>query len=145
MKIAAGLQLRGNTVPKKGEKNNRDALRGDARNGLVAISDGVTEASYSDIWAKLLVDAYISNGGFPEEEKELIQFLSDLQQEWNRLVPWDHLESRGVLFLKKAREGAEATFLGVKFSGANWKAIAIGDCNLFLVSATNEIILSWPI
>ncbi len=95
----------------------------------VAVTDGATEASFSALWAALLAETWVrSRTGGPEFSAR----LGAARRLWARKVrgrplPWYAEE--------KARRGAYAAFLGVALvprTGA-WRAVAVGDCNLFLL------------
>ena len=144
------------SIPKRGlsEVENEDAVAFDFNStmGWLAIADGATEASYSREWARLLVESFrkhfLHQVGRVEECSASIEkirrVLIDTQKLWHEEVPWDRLASRGWLFEEKARQGAFATFLGVKLQGEQWAAIGIGDCNLFILTRTDEMRLSFP-
>jgi hypothetical protein len=95
----------------------------------VAIADGATDASFSGIWATLLVDAYCQ-GQFNEENK-LRQHLSHLQTEWHKVatakpLPW-YAE-------KKLREGTFSSLLGLTLTENTWEIMVIGDSCFFHIS-----------
>ncbi len=107
------------------------AVRGSdsPRAARVAVTDGATEASFSALWAVLLAEAWVrsrtTGPDFPAR-------LGPARRLWARKVrgrrlPWYAEE--------KARRGAYAAFLGVALvprTGA-FRAVAVGDCNLFLL------------
>lgn len=96
----------------------------------VALADGATETSFSELWAKLLVRAYVA-GRLHSDKFQTT--LAKLQQRWRsavdrRRLPWYSEE--------KARSGAAAAFLGVYLQNGQshahgrWEAVAVGDCCL---------------
>ncbi|HET8538489.1 MAG TPA: hypothetical protein VFL83_01325 [Anaeromyxobacter sp.] len=107
------------------------AVRGSdsPRAARLAVADGATEASFSALWAALLAESWVrsraSGADFPRR-------LAAARRLWARKVrgrrlPWYAEE--------KARRGAYAAFLGVALvprTGA-FRAVAVGDCNLFLL------------
>lgn len=105
------------------------AVRGSdsPRAARVSVTDGATEASFSKLWATLLAEAWVRSRSTGAEFTER---LAGARRLWRRktvgrALPWYAAE--------KARRGAYAAFLGVSIvatSGA-WRALAIGDCNLF--------------
>ncbi len=107
----------------------------------LAVSDGVSNTSFSGIWAALLVRAYVT-GGIEEQ-------LSTYRLEWwDRVTTgWPNLAGTP---LKKARTGAAATMLGLSLtptvgeSLAAWRADACGDSCLVLVRK-GQAILKFPL
>src|SRR5262245_47090922 len=108
-----------------------DAAAGNLANGRFAVADGASEASFAAIWARLLVDSFVSNPGKPWHG---LEWIAPLRKQWAVQVdalplPWYAEEKREL--------GAFATFLGLVFRpsavGPNgyWRALAIGDCGLF--------------
>jgi hypothetical protein len=114
----------------------------------VAIADGATEASFSALWAQLLVKAYCE-GKFDEGLYE--EALTDLQTQWiqgigSQPLPW-YAE-------QKVLDGAFSSLLGVTFKEASstavnndsvlWKAMAVGDSCLFHVR-DDRLIKAFPL
>ena len=141
--------VRGFSVPKAGmrEDENEDAVRWEIIHGWMAVADGATEASYSRDWARLIASAFglcRLTREFPPSPGQVAWVLSRLQDRWHRMVPWRKLEELGWNRIEKARQGAFATFLGVRFDGTQWSAMGVGDCNLFVLSASGSLRLSTP-
>jgi hypothetical protein len=131
---AAGpLAIEGFSCPKAGNRREEYedawAVRGSdsPRAARVAVTDGATEASFSALWAILLAESWVrarSTGA------EFTARLAGARRLWSRRIrgrplPWYAAE--------KAKRGAYAAFLGVSLlprTGA-WRAVAVGDCNLF--------------
>lgn len=94
----------------------------------VAIADGATESSFSQLWARLLVQSYTRS---PRPHgTEFFKKLEAPRRVWHRHVktkdlPWYAKEKAGL--------GAFAAFIGVKVdtTESSWEAIAVGDCCLF--------------
>jgi len=116
-----------------------------AKRPRFAIADGATEASYSRLWARLLVSGFVRRRlGLPPAVGE----LEPIQRRWRskvggRPLPW---------FAEEAlANGAFAALLGLEFSeerGATstvktWRATAAGDCCLIQVRS-NDIINTFP-
>ncbi len=114
----------------------------------VAVADGATEASFSALWAQLLVKAYCE-GTFDEGLHE--EALTELQTQWTQNVgsqalPW-YAE-------QKFLDGAFSSLLGVTFQEATstdvnngsvlWKAVAVGDSCLFQVRE-DRLIEAFPL
>jgi serine/threonine protein phosphatase PrpC len=128
MASAAGrLGCRAFAVPKAGNSREEleDACAGDPETGRFAIADGASESAFAGMWASLLVETFVEKRGrWPA-------WLTSVRKRWQEnCQPADmawYLE-------EKLAEGAFATFLGVSFAGLNrWKAVAVGDCCLFLI------------
>ena len=98
-----------------------------------AVADGATEASFSRIWAKQLVQAFCSQSGRPCSE--FMARIPALQKRWllgvrRRPLPW-YAEA-------KMEVGAFAALLGLQLIAddvegnkcGSWEAIALGDCCL---------------
>lgn len=137
--------VRGFSAPKWGEERNDDNWGWGKRTGRIAIADGVTVGSFSDTWSSILVRAFIwSLIQFSQDRNRFGRELLRLQKQWHQAVPWDYLERLGWNYLLKARQGTGSTFLGVVLEGCTWNAVAVGDCNLFLVTDGGELQVSWP-
>jgi hypothetical protein len=134
--VAAGpLSIEGFSCPKAGNRREEYedawAVRGSdsPRAARVAVTDGATEASFSALWAILLAESWVRARG---TGPEFTGRLAAARRLWARRIrgrplPWYAAE--------KARRGAYAAFLGVSLlprTGA-WRAVAVGDCNLFQV------------
>ncbi|HEY5745314.1 MAG TPA: protein phosphatase 2C domain-containing protein [Chryseolinea sp.] len=106
----------------------------------LAVSDGATESSFSKEWADLLV-SYFKDFSFGIENLPAI--LNKARDSWfdkikNIELPWYAQE--------KIQYGAYASLLGVTFdlSELTWKAIAIGDSNLFVIR-DDSLVKAFPI
>lgn len=111
-----------------------------------AVADGATEASYSKVWARLLVEAYCKG---QMQEPGLSETLLNLQTMWTESVgaqplPWYAEE--------KIRDGAFSSLLGLTIQEGEssglasgvWEAIAVGDSCLFQVR-DDELISRFPL
>src|SRR5271165_84818 len=80
-------------LPKRGnsEAEYEDAFAGDVVRGRFAIADGASEASYADVWARLLVEQFVR---FPQAGLQpWSAWLPTIQQRWQQQVhqqslPW---------------------------------------------------------
>lgn len=91
----------------------------------IALSDGATESSFSQEWAKELVTAFV-NHDCPKSS-----WLIKSQQNWQQ---WLENQNLSWFAKRKVGQGAFATFLGLEvFDDLSWKAIAVGDSCLFVV------------
>lgn len=85
-----------------------DAFAANEVAGRFAVADGATEGCFTGLWARLLVEDFVSSSG--EGTAEWPDFLPTLQERWDtdvcaRNLPW--YAEQGV------RHGAFATFLGL--------------------------------
>jgi serine/threonine protein phosphatase PrpC len=108
-----------------------------------AVSDGATQASFSRLWAKLLVN---ESAQFKPSKKRLDDVIRSAQLSWtNEIVKYDlpwHAE-------EKIKKGAFATLLWLNISkvdatGGKYKALAFGDSNLFVIRK-ESLHISFPI
>jgi hypothetical protein len=112
----------------------------------VAIGDGATEASFSAIWARLLVWGYRS-GRLTRDSRK--RYLGRLQSRW-----WNHVTGKVMPWYaeQKMRDGAFSSLLGLTFerdscvknSEGYWESLSIGDSCLFQVRA-NQLIVCFPL
>ncbi len=121
--------------------------RGTAR---IAVSDGASESAFAREWANVLTGAFVSRA--PEladvSADSLRDWLTPAQEEWHKQVPWERIPWHGEA---KARAGAFATLLGLTIGAAStgspvlsWRALAVGDCCLFVVR-NNRLQVSFPL
>jgi hypothetical protein len=110
-----------------------------ADRALMAICDGASEAAFSREWANILTDAFVSRPLDLEnlDGPVLTNWLGPCESEWNEAVPWERIPWHGEA---KTRAGSLAALLGLTVeltpdrSGEfPWRAVAIGDCCLFVV------------
>lgn len=116
---------------------------------VVAVSDGATEASFSQSWAKILTRGFVQK--VPEcwskktgrRNYGFLQWLQPLQKEWNSGINFANLPWFAI---DKAEKGAAASLLGlvINLEKQYWQAVAIGDSNLFIIRG-GKTILSWPL
>ena len=109
-----------------------------------AVADGATEASFSGLWAAMLVRAF-GRGQIPAGR--LLDAVEPLQAKWRSEVarkplPWYAEE--------KLRSGAFSSLVGLTLKQRQpdaevmWSAVAVGDTCLFVVR-DSELITSFPI
>ena len=119
-----------------------DAHAADEAAGRFAVADGATEGCFTGLWAKLLVEGFVSNSA--QETDTWPDSLPKLQSQWDADVRTQNLPWYGE---QGARQGAFATFLGLVFAGRSgnsyrWQAIAVGDTCL-LHTRGNKLIQWW--
>jgi hypothetical protein len=148
------------TVPKKGNgvEENDDAFA--VSGHRFAIADGATETSFSDRWARSLVEKFTADPPHPFAPSgcSFAEWLEPLQREWLGGVDWNSLPWYAE---SKARSGAFATFVWLEFSDHKamgqmpvlpsspegklyWQAMAVGDSCLFQVRG-DQLVRAFPL
>lgn len=126
-----------------------DAFCWDVQTGCCALADGATDSAFQRLWARLLVEAFVRRPPSPFTEDALgdwlLEWLPGVQKQWHDAIDWQAIPWHG---LNKARQvGGQATFLGLccLADDARWLGVAVGDCNLFHVSASGDLLHSAPL
>jgi hypothetical protein len=120
---------------------------GDFSRLLIAISDGATEAVYSRLWARKLVEAAESDWPLLADD-ELGDRLKQVCKEFSpfepgKEVPW-------FVRNKYMDQGSQATLLVATVADSkdadsfDIRAVSVGDCCLFVFKASGEV-LSFPV
>ncbi len=134
------------SVPKRGNRKEEleDAYdhkedRG-AGAGCFAIADGATESICADVWAKMLVEAYVANP--VGDLAGWAAWLAPVRQRW-----CEHVETLDLPWFAehKLEAGAAASLLGLVIEpDATWRAIAVGDSCLFQIRE-GKVIERFPV
>ena len=108
-----------------------------------AVSDGATQASFSRLWAKLLVNESVQ---YKPSLKRLDNVIYNAQISWSSQLSKYNLPWNAEA---KAKKGAFATLLWLSINkvdatGGTYKALALGDSNLFVIRK-ESLYLSFPI
>lgn len=113
-------------LPKAGHSvaEYEDAFAGDPAQGRFAIADGASESAFADVWAQILVNAFVQTPG------PWSGWLTAARERWSAQVQERQLSWYAET---KFEEGAFAAMLGIAFAEGRWRAIAVGDCCLFQV------------
>ena len=123
------------------------SARGSVR---AAVADGASESAFAREWANALVDAFVAAPPAPDglAGDSPDEWLAAPRERWNDCVPWDRLPWHGEA---KARAGAFATLLGLTLAASpnsprrlSWRALAVGDSCLFVVSG-GRLAVSFPV
>jgi hypothetical protein len=133
------LSKRGHTA-----EEYEDAFAGDPAAGRFAIADGASEASFAGVWARALVEGFVSAPGRPWQN---LRWLQPQRQHWAEQVdglalPWYAEQKRD--------QGAFATLLGLALwpaasdQSGRWRALAIGDSCLFHIRG-ERFLTSFPL
>ena len=105
----------------------------------IVVCDGASESAFAKEWAEILAEAFVHSPlDLPGlNDASLDVWLAPGQENWNRAVPWERIPWHGEV---KTRAGAMAALLGMEIdqtpngAGAfSWRAVAVGDCCLFVV------------
>jgi hypothetical protein len=122
------LQFLALCEPKHGNSraDYEDACAGNVALGRFAVADGASESAYADLWARLLVDEFVTSPS--TEPAKWATWLPAAQTRWEievgqRPLPW-YAEI-------KWQQGSFATFLGLIVRPPRWQALAVGDTCLF--------------
>lgn len=110
-----------------------------------AISDGVSKSFFPKIWSDLLVEKYVNQKDWKDEE-----FILECQKEWQAKIDKIVSHPETKWFTKSQynrKDPALATFVGLQFleTEQKWIAQALGDSFLFFIpkeSSEIEIQLS---
>jgi hypothetical protein len=115
-------------VPRQGHsaQEYEDASAANAARGRFAVADGATESAFAGLWARLLVDAFVSNDAL--DPATWADWLPAIQTRWEAEVGRQPLPWYGEI---QCQQGAFATFLGVVVQPPRWQALAVGDSCLF--------------
>src|SRR5262249_4315786 len=104
--------------PKRGHgpQEYEDAFAGNLALGRFAVADGATESAYAGLWARMLVNEFVSTAS--AEPSCWANWLPALQTQWESAVgqapmPW-YAEM-------KWQQGAFATFLGLVLEPPRWQ------------------------
>lgn len=113
---------------------------------LAAVADGATTTFRSGQWSTALVDAWVTGQlRFNHSNGRLAESVEPLAKDWRRANPpptdaWFHRAA--------AAEGSYSAFLGVEawWLGRSWRwrALAVGDCNLFVLDGLGTVETSFP-
>lgn len=125
------------TTAKRGHASheNEDHAAENPAKGRFSVSDGASTSARSDVWSRLLTDAFVQ-GQDPLDP----HVLGDLRRQWWDLVfddklPWYAHE--------KLARGSAATFVGLRVDGDVYEATAVGDSCLFHIRK-DELVLAAP-
>ena len=113
-----------------------------------AIADGATESAFAARWAQELSKRFLDNplSGSVAGSDVINDWLAPAQEVWRESIDWGRLPWHGI---DKAKAGALATFLGVTVAlsdagSLRVDAVAVGDCELFVVDRQGQANLRFP-
>lgn len=116
-------------LPRRGNSPDEyeDAFALDEAASRYALADGATEGCFTGLWARLLVEDFVSSG--TSDVGRWPDSLAAAQDRWDRDVRGRKLDWDADYWLE---QGASATFLGVALAvlsegECQWQAVAVGD------------------
>lgn len=109
-----------------GPEENEDSAAENVDAGLFAVSDGASTSARSEVWSRLLAEAYV-NGDDPLADDT----LAALRREWADRV---HVPDLAWHAKEKLTRGSAATFLGLRVDVDGYQMTAVGDSCLFHLS-----------
>jgi hypothetical protein len=116
----------------QGENEDRGAFRVESPKLRLAVADGATESSFSDLWAEALVSVAV--GGPSTSPSDPIAFDVALEQYRSQLPSAESLPWYAEAKLAAGSHAALAVVsIGQRHSGYHWRARVIGDCQLFVL------------
>ena len=143
------MKIRGFITHKRKEKYSdcQDRFKINAESRAIAVSDGMTQSIFPAKWAEILVSAYTDGNWYPSHDSEE---MSKCSKEWtdfafNEVKREDKEEyiRRRLENNLQRRNGAGATFLGIRFQGQKYSGVVLGDsCLVTIVKGKIEKIQS---
>jgi hypothetical protein len=136
------IKIRGFTSPKIKEKykDNFDRIGYNLEENKFTVCDGVTLSFYPDVWVKLIVENFLSNG-IPINIDDVPIELDSIQEKWLQEVEERVNRPEAKYYARnkfKLGGSGSTTFVGLQFfmnenNTINWKAIVLGDSFMFYV------------
>lgn len=111
----------------------QDKFAFNASNNSFALADGTTQSFFSEVWASLITQSFVTNPTFD---------LASLILRFTNLVPlfqetkfeYSSNPAKASLEKTKQQKGSTATFFGLQFDDENKaRVISCGDSNLFIL------------
>lgn len=135
------MNIRWVSVPRDGSapQENEDAVAIREVDGVLraAVADGATESVYSRQWAISLAEAFADTGS--TDAAVFLQRLPVWAEQWRSRLP----RGRVPWYVdRRIDEGAHAALLGITIDGRTLRAISVGDCCLFHLTAND--VVTWP-
>ena len=126
------------TAPKRdhGPEENEDSAAENIDAGRFAVSDGASTTARSEVWSRLLVEAYV-NGDDPLADDT----LAAMRRVWFDRV---HVPDLAWHAKEKLTRGSAATFLGLCVDADGYHMTAVGDSCLFHI-ADGELVFVTPL
>ena len=101
------------SLPKRNEKTNQDAIAISPDERVFAIADGVSQAPFSQIWSKKVVNKFIKKPLDISDlnEQKIKDWLADIRKEWGSEI--DQGKASELILDIAKKEGGSTTFLGM--------------------------------
>jgi len=123
-----GFAATNRTAPKQGraQAENEDSFDGNRTSGRYAVADGASTAARSEVWSRILAEAFVRERIDPLRPEQ----LADLRDRW-----WKQVCSGSLPWYAQTKllEGSAATFLGLTVTAGRFRAVAMGDTCLLHV------------
>jgi hypothetical protein len=116
------------------DEKNEDSAAGNIDAGRFAVSDGASMAARSDIWSRLLTEAFV-HGNDPLADDT----RTTLRQCW-----WERAYKPGLRWhaRDKLARGSAATFLGLRVAENTYHLTAVGDSCLFHLAGKDLVLVA---
>jgi hypothetical protein len=129
-------------------ETNEDAVCFDVAAGLFAVADGVGSASFSNIWADILVKHFVAAPLMSDDPFEIEWWLRRAQSEYAHRTP--RVEDLPAFAQEKAREGSQSTLVSLRIEHieaetAKAHLLGFGDSCAFVYRAATDEIEPFPI
>lgn len=107
-------------------------------NRAFALADGTTQSFNSEFWAEIITSKFVHAPSF--NPNKLLKDFTECVQDYKSIkFEYSTNPAKASLERTKQSKGATATFIGLQFMNeSEFKIIACGDSNLFLVSEYNS-------
>lgn len=122
MRVAVRTAAKRDSEPEENEDNAAENVG----TGRFAVSDGASTTARSEVWSRLLAEAYVK-GDDPLAEAT----LAELRRAWSDRVYVPDLAWHAK---EKLTRGSAATFLGLRVNASGYHMTAVGDSCLFHIS-----------
>jgi hypothetical protein len=148
---ATAFRARGLWAAKMGNSDAEweDAFAINEASGVVCVSDGAGEGIFAKIWARQLVDRFVSERPDLTDTDATATWVRSCRVAWNKQIDYPNL--RWSQQSKVDSTGAAATLLGLRVwptpgrpGEYEWESAAVGDSCLFRLLG-NEILATFPL
>lgn len=131
------------------ETTSEDACKVDSLRGLFAIADGAGTALFSDLWAEILVEQFVSLPLLSSDPFEVEWWIRQAQESYRERISQTNLLSWNAQ-QKALNEGSFATLATLRMSethrsSAKGEILVIGDSCIFVESAQTGHVQSFPL
>ena len=103
----------------------------------IALSDGLSQSIFQKYWAEILVESFTKNQDW-EPNRESVKELSSLwKTKVDKYIENQKRDGKATWRVERSLmdgHSAGATFLGIRFTGLNWKGCVLGDSCLILIN-----------